>query len=275
MRAVEQIVDLAREIDRTVLTVGTHAGHRHRERFLESTNRLSPAARQTVPRLAYFANADRVTEDFAAERIPYTAAATVRAGVAEMVEAGVLESKAAGMLGTGAEGRPIFDGVVDGRAELAAELWGDHSAIGESMDPITLLVREAVPADSTVAAVHASIPESDEPAQRFYQRLTTIRYVRADAHRQTWRREGLTGPDMVILSALWSGETATASTGLIDRGLADRTGLTEQGRLLRDHIEAETNTANARSLSMLDDELIRRLVDGLRRLPGTPRERPF
>lgn len=264
---------LAPEIDRTVLSVGTNAGTRHRDRFISAASHLTPPARALLPRTADFLLEGPVPRSFLSTRIPYTAYDSVEAGIDELIDQGDLSVDGESVIAS-ASIIPALQIVVAGRAELARELWSPTSGVVDQLNDLTASVRDVVPPEAVVAHRHARLVESGDDWFRLYERLTTIRYLRADAHRGAWLAERLDGPTMVHLTTAWHGEEPADTTGLSGRGWWNG-GLTESGREVRDRIEAATNTQNDLWLSPLGESTLTTLIELLGQLMGTPVPRPF
>ena len=264
---------LAPEIDRTVLAVGTRAGHRHAQRFAAATSDMTQPARALLPRIADFLDDGPIPRGFVAERIPYTAVEVVESGLDELIALGHI-AQTGEELSASPSLLPAIVGVLDGRAEMAAELWRDARPIVDRLTVLAGEVRKHVPAEAAVARRHARLSESTDPWFLLYERLTTIRYIRADAHRAAWGRHALDGPAMAQLTTAWQGGTPADPTQLQARGWWDGA-LTADGQAIRDQIEADTNIQNDEWLSPSGPSVIEHIITALPDLPGTPVSRPI
>jgi hypothetical protein len=118
-------------------------------------------------------------------------------------------------------------------------------------------------------------PPDATPAHALLSRLTTLRYLRADAHAAAWSTRGLDAAQVGVLTALWRAAAADHDGDILEqllrRGLVARDGarwyLTDEGRAVRDTIESDTDERAAPPWAALDPEERRRLIDSLARLP--------
>lgn len=131
----------------------------------------------------------------------------------------------------------------------------------------------------------APAPLGGTPAHLLLTRLTTLRYLRADAHTLALEAHGLEGTQAHVLTALWraaeplaprdiTGEpdaVDAALAALLRDGFAEGDGdhwrLTPAGRRRRDEIEAETNRAAAPPFAALDAAERGAFALGLANLP--------
>lgn len=153
----------------------------------------------------------------------------------------------------------------------------DHAA--------AILPRAAYPAFHGQDA--APDPAGATPAHLLLTRLTTLRYLRADAHAAAWRSRGLDAAQGAVFTALWRARTPLTTDearGLVSNGdAADRVletlherGLTAQeaggwrisaaGRALRDAIERDTDRGAAPPFVTLAPPERTAFLTGLERL---------
>lgn len=267
------IPDLAVEIDRTVLAVGTRGGTRHRDTYVALTEDITDVARRVLPRIAYFLLDGPVPRQFVSERIPYTPYDEIHGALDDLVSSGHLVAVGDTDVAPGEAILPALRTVVDGRVEMAQELWSGVPDVADEVAEIAGQIRSAVPEEALLAHRHAAIDEPKDFWHRIYERLTTVRYVRADAHRLAWRSFGCDGPLMVQLTTAWNGEVP-AKVDLLEAGGWWDGALTAEARDVRDRVEARTNELNAEFLSGVDPSVPEALRDALGGLPGTPIARP-
>ncbi|MBB6628434.1 hypothetical protein H5V45_13990 [Nocardioides sp. KIGAM211] len=127
-------------------------------------------------------------------------------------------------------------------------------------------------------AAHADLPWPEEPHLVLFHALTLLREHRGDGHLAALLAAGLSGlealvthcatgkgfvPAVAQLTRGWSDEEwAAATAGLVERGLlTPEGGLTDAGRDLRRHVEAETDRMAAAPWVHLGDEGALRLAE--------------
>jgi hypothetical protein len=177
------------------------------------------------------------------------------------------------------------------RASLT-RLLGDAAGSPEVAELADLL-RDAcgvlTPEGRPLYAGHADLPWPEEPLLALWHGATLLREHRGDGHIAVLLHAGLTGLEALITHTAtgrgftepaaratrgWRDEEwAAGCAALADRGLLDETGLTDDGKSLRAHIEAQTDALSADPWLLLGPErtgrvvelgkrLSRRLVDG-------------
>ena len=269
---MEYAARIAPEIDRLVLAVNSDASDRTREDGGRLAAELGLEDPAWLAHYAEFLLAGELTQELAVVRLSY---ASVDA-VAERLEVWRgLELIAGPPEGIEATPRlvPLLRTVLDGRASVGRELWSSVQSFGPAADLVEQVVA-GIPERFRLAAAHRALPPPSDEYLAFHQRLTTLRYVRSQAHVEAWRSHDLTGEQIKTMTALWREEAAEGAPGLGDlvaRGLAfeDGSGLTVDGARMRQQIEADTNrTTEPVFLSMDEDDRENLLVD-LARLPGS------
>ena len=180
------------------------------------------------------------------------------------------------------------------QGEAITTLWAAHEASLGALASLATRVSDnaaaTLPLDRYPAfrGQHAApAPLGATPAHLLLTRLTTLRYLRADAHALAWQAQGLDAAHAGALTALWRAReplsandltglgndvSSTALAALRDRGLAGENKgvwrLSRQGRTLRDAIEVATNRAAAPPFAILDDQERIAFLAGLERLPS-------
>jgi len=166
------------------------------------------------------------------------------------------------------------------RASLTRLLGADVADSAEVAELADLL-REAcevlTPEGRPLYAGHADLPWPEEPLLALWHGATLLREYRGDGHIAVLLHAGLTGLEALIThTATGRGFTEPAAratrgwrdeewdagcAALADRGLLEDTGLTDDGKDLRAHIEAQTDALSADPWLLLGPERTGRVVD--------------
>ena len=269
---MEYAARIAPEIDRLVLAVNLEAGDRTRDDVGRTAADLGLDHPAWLKHYAEFLLAGALTQELAVLRLPYASADAVAERLRvwrrlELVTGPPEAIEATPRL------VPLLRTVLDGRAAVGRELWSNVPSFGSAADLVEQVVA-GIPERFRLAAAHRRLPPPADECLAFHQRLTTLRYVRSQAHVEAWRSHDLTREQITTMTALWREEAHEADVGLdqlVERGLAfaDGSGLTVEGARMRQQIEADTNrTTEPVFLSMDEDDRENLLVD-LARLPGT------
>jgi hypothetical protein len=165
------------------------------------------------------------------------------------------------------------------RASLTG-LLGDAAGSPEVAELADLL-RDAcgvlTPEGRPLYAGHADLPWPEEPLLALWHGATLLREYRGDGHIAVLLHAGLTGLEALITHTAtgrgftepaaratrgWRDEEWTAGcAALADRGLLDDAGLTDDGKSLRAHIEAQTDALSADPWLLLGPERTGRVVE--------------
>ncbi len=166
------------------------------------------------------------------------------------------------------------------RASLTRLLGADAADSAEVLELADLL-REAcgvlTPEGRPLYAGHADLPWPEEPLLALWHGATLLREHRGDGHVAVLLHAGLTGLEALITHTAtgrgfteaaaratrgWRDEEwAAACAALADRGLLDDAGLTDDGKSLRTHIEAQTDALSADPWLLLGPERTGRVVE--------------
>jgi hypothetical protein len=170
--------------------------------------------------------------------------------------------------------RPLLSASVAAREQVVIDTWSGFEDQASEADALAKQVSQAASVDHLVAVAHRELEPATDPLHRFYGRLVTLRYIRQHDHVAAWRAQGLDAVSVSVLTALWNGEIPDSSAAgwpsLERAGLVSGTELTEEGRRVRDAIEADTNRRCASSWAALSPAAGARLVGLLEALPGSP-----
>jgi hypothetical protein len=261
----------APEIDRLVLAVNTEVGARHRQSFMQHAQDIGLDSPALLKHYAEFLLEGRLTESVAISRLPYVAVDRVRGRLSEWARLGLIAETDDGMAATAALS-PLLEQMLDARSVVAGELWESKP---EQVTQAALDAKDVIHhADHrfVVAVAHRSLSEPSEPHLLLHHRLTTVRYIRAQAHRDAWEAAGLATAEIVALTRLWLNGPLEdpIPPSLVDRGLAGPSGLTPSGRRLRVAIESDTDRISGLAFQALEIERADRFMDALRSLPGAP-----
>ncbi|WP_436529899.1 SCO6745 family protein [Actinoplanes sp. HUAS TT8] len=133
-----------------------------------------------------------------------------------------------------------------------------------------------VPHGRPLFAAHTELPWPDAPHLRLFHAQTLLREFRGDGHIATLVEAGISGLEAIILHVAtgaidgrflrvtrgWRREQwATATEGLRERGLMTGDELSEEGRRLRESLEAATDRLAEPAYRVLGDEGCLRLAE--------------
>jgi hypothetical protein len=167
------------------------------------------------------------------------------------------------------------------RASLTRLLGGPEAAGAPEVRELAALLREAcsvlTPESRPLYAGHADLPWPDEPLLQLWHAATLLREYRGDGHITTLLLADLSGlealithtatgrgflPEVAKVGRGYSDEEwAAACAALADRGLLDDAGLTDEGRELRERLEAETDVLSADPWLQLGPEGTARVIE--------------
>ncbi len=259
---------MAPEIDRLVLAVNDAV----------DSARLSAAAGDrvvdwmVVNQFGDFLAAGALTQQIATSRSPYRPREVVRDRIHQLVEQGLVEHRGKALAATD-DLLPLIRAFMDARAEAAATLWRGHEDDVEEASRTAEKLRGLASDDHVVAATHRTLPAPEDPYLRLHSRLVTLRYVRQHDHVEAWRSRGLSAAAAVAMTTLWEGDTVDpgeALDELVSSGLGtdEPPGLTDDGRRMREDIEADTNARAQVIFDALGEAETAELLAVVRRLPG-------
>lgn len=193
-------------------------------------------------------------------------------------------------------GREVLDGLTDALSGGLAPLWGNGAELEQAIQAVEMVIQHAEntlnPVDYpafTVEHAGAGVDPSNYPLA-LWTHLSTLRYLRADAHALAWRPFTEMWPEKILLTALCytNGsnrvDVRREESRLIDddrlspylatlkerswaRQAADGWEATPAGRLTRRQVEENTNTFNAPPFSVLPDSRRLAVLRVLRELP--------
>ena len=264
---------LAPEVDRLVISVYLTTRERHGLDVWDRAQAVGLDSIFLLNDVAEFLLDGRLTEEWAIRRFRYMDEADVIGGLDSLRSGGQIV-----LVDDGYRAVPRLAGFLEwllaSRAEAAAHQWSGDTADVAELEVLIAPVLAGLSADHfPLAADHRLLPDPTEPELRLHQHLTTLRFVRADAHGDAWSAAGLTAGDALALNALWKGGALppnASAAGLPIGGWAtpDPWQITPAGVALRDGIEVETDRLNNAAFDPLDQEQAERLVELLRGLPG-------
>ncbi len=151
--------------------------------------------------------------------------------------------------------------VLAARAQAIQDLYTRIDATTDHLAATTDLARRAAEATATegrpLAAANKAVDLPGLPFADLWQALTVVREHRGDGHVALLTAEGLTPVEALVLYAGWQDTVSQrflqksrmwddqawgdGEESLRQRGLLDSTGLTGDGRSLRDHLERRTD----------------------------------
>jgi hypothetical protein len=270
-------MDIARpvapEVDRLVISVHLTTRERHGMNVWDRAQAVGLDSIFLLTDVAEFLLDGRLSEEWALRRFRYMDVADVKGGLDSLRDGGhiVLADDGYRAVPRLAE---FLEWLLASRAEAAAHQWSDATAQVAELEGLMAPVLAALPAEVfPLATGHRLLPDPASPELRLHQHLTTLRYVRADAHGDAWAAAGLTAQDAMALNALWKGGALpphASAAGLPAGGWAtpDPWRITSDGVALRDGIEVETDRRNNAAFEPLEREQAMRLVELLQSLPG-------
>ena len=193
-------------------------------------------------------------------------------------------------------GRMLLDRLTIALGEAVDILWPDVEPARDVTATLHAVIEEARASLSPdrFPAFYAEdggfMPDRPSPAMLLWSMLSSLRYLRADAHALAWRARGLNREEILTLTAgcnridtttvtqVWAGVLADARTlfqtldRLRERGWVSQSGetwtVTSAGREVRREIERDTNRYNSTPYAILEPPQRERLLDRLGRLPG-------
>jgi hypothetical protein len=264
---------LAPAVDRLVISVYLTTRERHGLHVWDRAQAVGLDSIFLLNDVAEFLLEGRLTEEWAIRRFRYMDAADVMGGLDSLRSGGQIV-----LADDGYRAVPRLAGFLEwllaSRAEAAAHQWSSVTADVEELEGLLAPVLAGLDTEEfPLAASHRLLSDPEEPELRLHQHLTTLRFVRADAHGDAWSAAGLTAADAMALNALWKGGALppnASADGLPAGGWAtpDPWRITAAGVALRDQIEVETDRRNNTAYRLLDDAQSARLVELLQGLPG-------
>jgi hypothetical protein len=262
---------IASQIDRLVLGINGQVGPRHGRVLTAIANELGLDSLKLIPHFADFLLGGPLRSEIAEARMPYAPAGTVGERMAAFSELGLVSETALGFEAT-PRFRPLLVAAIAAREDVVVQTWTTPPTA--EMEQLLDRVIEAVPESHIVAVAHRSLAPASNRMLRTYDRLVTLRYVRQHDHVEAWRAEAMTSVEMKLLTPLWYREQPPddprAYAALERRGLLEHGRLNEQGRRLRERIEAETNRRVASTWSVLSVDEREQLIEELSQMPEGP-----
>jgi hypothetical protein len=265
------VADAAVEIDRLVLSVNDAVDDEYGAALLDRARTVGLDSLGPVPQVADLLLAGVLTPDLAMLRMRYRPTGQVTAYLRGLQELGLVEMGEQGFVVTEPM-RGLLTAALEARAAVAAATWAGHDAEVAAATRLATDLANAASEEHVVAAVHRTLPEPADRHLALHQRLVTLRYVRQHDHAAAWAAHGLTPATVGAMTRLWHGEDVddTESVAhLADRGLAttEPPALTDEGRVVREAVEADTNTRSQETFDALGDDA-EAFLAMLRRLPG-------
>jgi hypothetical protein len=169
----------------------------------------------------------------------------IRATVRRSVEAGLLAEQPDGAVAAAARGREFLADLFALHARVLAERWGTGgNQTGGQLHPDRLdrlnpvLARVVTAAGETAGGAWAAQappyePPGTPPGVLVLNRLSILRYHRADAHAAAWQAAGLTAAEMLAMpwGTAWSPQREAVEQDTNRRAAAPFAGLTGDERL--------------------------------------------
>lgn len=264
---------IAPEIDRLVLSVARSAADRSAGRISEMATELGLDSPYLLKHYAEFLLAGKLTDKLALRRLPYRRPHVIFERLDRWRDLGLIHGPPEA-LRSGDDLAPLLRSILDARAAAARELWSQSTSFEPALELSTTLACR-IPDTFALARAHRALPEPEDRYLRLHHLLTSIRFVRTEAHTQAWRHHGLDQGQIVALTMLWRDDTVEVGPGLeriVERGLAfpDGSGLTVAGIRIRHEIEDQTNHIAQEVFDALDPDDREDLLVALAQLPHEP-----
>lgn len=178
-------------IDRVVIGIHLRAGPRARE--LARARRLSRIGGLVEFRFALLAGpVDRATSEAVARYFPPGA---LDEEIDAQVAQGMLDVDGRDRLALTRKGRELVDAVYDLHVEVTTEAWeGQMAGLSRLADLVDRLLEAGRPTAGPAFAGMGRVHErpGDPPGLVLFNRLSALRYHRADAHAEAWAATGHT-----------------------------------------------------------------------------------
>lgn len=264
----------APEIDRLVLAVGREVNERHGSALLERARQLGLDSMAMLPHLGDFLAAGTLTHQLARIRLRYMSSNLVQGRLRQLEELGLIR-QTNGTLAATEDFRVLLDQLAAAQADVATLMWSEHPGSVDTASRVAAELAAAADDEHVVAVAHRALPESPDPFGRLERRLVTLRYIRNHDHARAWEGEGLSAPEIVVITKIWRDEPVDVSDDimhtLIDRAFLAKEPirLTDEGREMRERIEAETNRRAQETFDRIPEADAFAFLEAIRVLPST------
>ncbi|MCP3975201.1 MAG: hypothetical protein GY720_12005 [bacterium] len=264
----------AHEIDRLVIGINRRVGPAHGHHLLELAGKIGLQSLDLLPTFSDFLLDGLLTRQVALLRMRYRPEDQIRERLEDLESRGLISQTNTGFAAT-EQLRPLMKAMRSALADVAQSVWQhnevDISVVTETARQLTQKVTD----DHVVAKAQSQVRQPLDRYSLLEQRLVTLRFIRQHEHAEAWLAQGLSAPEIVLMTALWrdaEGEIdGAALESLRSLGYAkksDPARLTSTGKKLRQKIEDETNTRSEWVFADLDPETADRFLSAMRNLPA-------
>lgn len=264
----------AHEIDRLVIGINRRVGPAHGSQLLEEAGKIGLESLDLLPTYSDFLLDGLLTRQVAFLRMRYRAEDQIRERLKDLEERELISQTNTGFAATDRL-RPLLKSMRSALAEVARTVWENNEVDISVVTETARVVAETVTPEHVVATAQTNVRQPLDRYSLLEQRLVTLRFIRQHEHAEAWSAQGLSAPEIVLMTALWRETEAdideVALESLRNLGYAkkpDPARLTKTGTKLRDKIEEETNTRSERTFAGLDSETADRFLEAMRNLPA-------
>lgn len=266
--------DTAHEIDRLVIGINRRVGPAHGQRLMKVAGAVGLDSLDLLPTFSDFLLDGLLTRQVALLRMRYRPEDQIRERLEQLEERELITQTNSGFAATD-KLRPLLKAMRSALAETAREVWINNEVDISVATETARIISETVTDEHVVAKAQTQVRQPLDRYSLLEQRLVTLRFIRQHEHAEAWLAEGLTAPEIVLMTALWRDQDGDVDEAALEslRNLgyakkSDPPRLTSTGNKLRQKIEDETNTRSEKMFADLDAETSDRFLEALRSLPA-------
>ncbi|NNF63070.1 MAG: hypothetical protein HKN07_02315 [Acidimicrobiia bacterium] len=265
----EQIGD---EVHRLVLAVHRQMRATRPDEIARWREKVGGNATPLIITMRPFIEASTSTRDIANRLSRYALPAVLESWISEAITSGLFNEDFV----PSPKAKHLAAHLTEMQSDLMSEMWDSTDRLDQmvaTIEPVIDGIPDRYHGDAfslTRAWVALPRPESST-AFRLHHLLTVLRYLRADCHFEVLYEAELVPGEAARLDAAWRAREATHDhplENLVLRGLVTPEGeITAEGKLYRDSIEAETNSASGTAWVVLNEGERNQLLADLAQLP--------
>ncbi len=264
----------AHEIDRLVIGINRRVGPAHGHQLLAEASKVGLGSLDLLPTFSDFLLDGLLTRQVAFLRMRYRAEDQIRERLKDLEERELISQTNTGFAATD-KLRPLLKSMRSALAQVAREVW-EHNEVDISVVTETARVlTETVTPEHVVAMAQTKVRQPLDRYSLLEQRLVTLRFIRQHEHAEAWLAQGLSAPEIVLMTELWRETDGDVDEAALEslRNLGyvkkpDPARLTKTGIQLREKIEEETNSRSERTFAGLDSETADRFLAAMGNLPA-------
>lgn len=264
----------AHEIDRLVIGINRRVGPAHGHHLLALAGNIGLESLDLLPTFSDFLLDGLLTRQVALLRMRYRPEDDIRERLEDLEKRGLITQTNTGFTAT-EQLRPLLKAMRSALADVAQSVWENNEVDISVVTETARLLSEKVTDDHVVAKAQSQLRPPLDRYSLLEQRLVTLRFIRQHEHAESWLAEGLSAPEIVLMTALWrdaEGEIDEAAMeSLRNLGYAKKSDpptLTATGKKLRQKIEDETNARSEPMFADLDSETADRFLAAMGNLPA-------